>query len=521
MRAGMLKVALIETWRDALFEVDLSSRRTSEPGMLYAAAIVVFIAALLRFVLADHPFHYDEWASIYFANLSADQLWGPSAVVETNPPLFYSILALWKSLGVGSVAGLRFVPIIAGVASIVLTAFVANRWLSRKAAVIATLLMCLSAQHIYYSQLLRGYILSLDGVILSIIGLLIIIHQRSRREVNFGWALHVAGSSLAIYSHTTMFLWPVVAAVALTSFLGRRLFEDHARLMVGLVASNLAILAITAWWLWITYLQLRGGAETIAFMQPISPREYLRQLLRTCLMAFDLYDRDKLATNVFLLLTIAASLAVWRDRTGRFLVILGLVSVVTFGIAGAFKPILLPRTIFWMSIFPILLISGGLAMLRSGYLRWPVVTVCASLLIANLVRQAPVLVGGADWQKSVASIARDRQALLLVQGKGMGSNVRQACLMEFHGPCPFPVVILQFDPSALDNPSWPGNSVTETPLRDLRHRIPSDRNVFALSNPGAEPFKALEIASGRQPTPGYKPFFEGPVAARELLAGLP
>ena len=518
-RPDMLKIgATFAQCRDSLFDFGSPGNRKAARWMLPTAIVAIVAATLLRIAFSDYSPNYDELASLHFTGRPIAGLWGPQAIIETNPPLFYTLLAFWKKLGAQSVVELRILPILMGTISLALTGFIANRWLGPRAGVIAVVLMGLSAPHVFYSQQLRGYILSLDGVLLSIVGLLMIVHRRQDRNATVGWGLHVAGSALAIYGHTTMFLWPVVAAAALLGLFGTQLFAERGRLLIGLIVANLAILIVASWWLWITYLQLRDGAQTIAFMKPISMREYVRQIMATSLLTYDAYDRDKLATNWIALLSVLSSIVLWRQRTGRFIVLLAVAAVIVFGIAGAFKPILMPRTIFWMSIFPVLLISGGLGALRSVSIRWTLVAVCAGLLVANFVRQVPRF-GGADWREAVATIASDPQAVVLVQGTGMGSNVGQACLLQLRRPCPFPVLVLPFDPSAADRPSWTGQSVQETPLNEVRERIPANSHVYAISNPGAEPLKTLEATSGRPSEPGYSPFLEGPIDPSVVLAG--
>jgi uncharacterized membrane protein len=506
--------------RDTLFDFETPDQGI-EPRWLRTAVVILAIAlaAILRIELADYSPSYDELASLHFTGIPFAKLWGDQAVIETNPPLFYSLLELWKETGARSIVELRILPIFFGATSLGLVWFIGSRWINRNAGVIAVILFGLSTQHVYYSNMLRAYILAVDGILISIVGLLCVLHQRHKREAAIGWGIHIAGSALAIYSHTTMFLWPIVATVALIAFFGKKIFADRARILLGLVVANIVILAITSWWLWVTYQQLRGGAETVSFMQPISFRDYMRQLMATCMLTYDQYDRDKFATNSFALLMVAASVMLWRDRTGRFIVILAVSAVIIFGVAGAVKPILMARTIFWMSIFPVLIIAGGLGALRSAQLRWALVAGCAALLIANLVTQAPKW-RGLGWREAVAIIARDPHALVLVEGTGMGSNARQACLLQFQKPCPFPVVVLQLDPRATSRPSWTGKSVEETPLNEVQRLIPRDSHVYAVSLPGAEPLRTIEAGSGRSTSRGYKPFLEGPIDASAVLAGL-
>lgn len=511
--------ALIARWRDALSDFASPRREISGLLVVIASAMMIVVAILLRVAFSDYSPTYDELASLHFANRPVAGLWSPRAVIETNPPLFYTMLSIWKDLGAQSVVQLRALPIAIGAISIMLAGLVAYRWFGPRAGLIAVVLMSVSAPHIFYSQLLRGYILSLDGVLISIAGLLLVINQRSPREIMVGWALHVGGAVLAIYSHTTMFLWPVIAAVGLIGFFRRQLFARRWHLLMSLAVANIAILLLTSWWLWITVLQLSSGAETIAFMKSISAREYVRQIMATSMLAYDEYDRDKLATNVVALLSLASAMLIWKNKSGKLIVLLAVSAICVFGIAGALKPILMPRTIFWMSIFPVLLIAAGLGTLRSKLMGWGLMTICIALLSVNSIRQVPRF-GGGGWTAAIARIARDPEAVVLVQGTGMGSNAQQACLLQLRRNCPFPVIVVPFDPDATSRPSWTGDAIKETPLDRIRQQVAPSNRIYAISNPGAEPIKALEAAAGRPIEPGYKPFMEGPLDPALVLSGI-
>ncbi len=500
-----------QKWRDELFDFDVRDQPNSDRRMRLLIVIIIAATAAFYIAFSDYSPWFDEWASFHFADLPMSELWSDAARLETNPPLFYSLLKLWENIGAKTVVELRMLSIIGGIVALGLAAYIATRWFNPRTGVIIAVLMGLSGQHMYYSQLLRAFIFSVDAILLSVIGLLMIVNQQRQRDEVVGWGLHVAGSSLAIYLHTTMFLWPVVSAAALTGFYGKQLIEGRARLLVRLILANLIILAITSWWLWITYLQLQSGASNIAWIEPISPRKYLRILLRTCTLAFERYDRDKVASTWFAFLTIAAIVPLWRERTVRFLVGLALAAVVVFGVAGAIKPILVPKTVFWMSIFPLFLISAGLGALRSPFARCALVTVSGILLVANLVRWVPNF-EREDWQATVRTLAQDRNALLLVQGHGIAKAFEQACQLELRETCPFPVI---------DVPMRPGPRAKSTPLKEselqaVRQRITPGRTIYS-STYGVDSLRELGTTPAIRNGNPNLPFLRGPFPASSVL----
>ena len=131
---------------------------------LAALALAFAFAIHLRLDQARAPLAFDEYASLFFASHPLGDLWGPWMLRETNPPLFYSLLKLWRLIVPADALWLRILPLAIAAAQIALIARFAWRRYGPAAAVLAVLLIAVSASDIYQSPYLRGYGLARLGV---------------------------------------------------------------------------------------------------------------------------------------------------------------------------------------------------------------------------------------------------------------------------------------------------------------------------------------------------------------------
>ncbi|MFX4883844.1 hypothetical protein ABTB71_19260, partial [Acinetobacter baumannii] len=57
---------------------------------------------------------FDEYASRYFSDQPFSRLWGWWLLRETNPPLFYSLLRLWRMVVPEADWSMRALPVLIG-----------------------------------------------------------------------------------------------------------------------------------------------------------------------------------------------------------------------------------------------------------------------------------------------------------------------------------------------------------------------------------------------------------------------
>src|SRR3546814_68908 len=100
----------------------------SSRGWLLALAAAVAAGLGIRLLfLGDKALWLDEAYSVWFSQQSWHVLWRETPYYETHPPLYYSLLKLWRGLG-SDEAVLRLLSVLANVATIglvALTAYVA------------------------------------------------------------------------------------------------------------------------------------------------------------------------------------------------------------------------------------------------------------------------------------------------------------------------------------------------------------------------------------------------------------
>ncbi len=286
---------------------------------------------------------------------------------ENNPPLFYSMLHVWKPLWGTSKVALRLLPIAGGLAGIALVGIFCLRYYGRRAAIAAIILLCFSAQHIYFSDLLRGYIFAFDGVAISLLGLVVLCEEKKALP---GSVLYISGSVLAIHSHTTMFIWPAVATIACMILFGRQWWAKKERTVFWLAGANLLILLLSGWWLYITIRQLQAPNGNIAWIVSSSHLETVSKFVKMIFLAQSDKSWISVATmGLIALSATAAAIATWNNIVTRLVAISCILAALVFWAVGILQPIITTSTVFWLSLFPTIVLAGGIGSIsaRSRY----------------------------------------------------------------------------------------------------------------------------------------------------------
>jgi uncharacterized membrane protein len=87
-------------------------------GRLPWVALLVF-AAIHAIARNPYPLWFDELFTAYWVAHPQEFLWGQGRIEETNPPLYFAIVALQAKLFGTSEAALRFPSLIAGALAVV------------------------------------------------------------------------------------------------------------------------------------------------------------------------------------------------------------------------------------------------------------------------------------------------------------------------------------------------------------------------------------------------------------------
>lgn len=329
------------------------------------------------------------------------------------------------------------------------------------------------------------------------------------------WVLYALGCTAGIYCHTTMFIWPFAVGLALVACALGGLEKFDRQFWLRFVAANLAILILSAWWLYVSWVQMAQGLQNLAWNKTVGPREFVRLVLGSCFLTIEPYDRDKIVTTLLPILTIASLFVCRGDRWVRLLAVLFAATLLSFGILGAIKPIIIHRTLYWLSIFPLLIIATGIGRLPSAVWRRAAIAIIAVLLLNNL-RVHYHEYEAQDWEQALTVLAADHQSVALIQGEGMRTGLGEACRIGFgRTECPFRVIVL--GQSAQDPLRSPGT--WRRAVTDLRGALQPGDRVYALRSYDYDPFAALKVEAPGLPAGWHDRFLQGPLPPAIVLRG--
>jgi len=159
--------------------------RFEEKYHLVILVFITLIAIWLRFNgLVFQSYWNDELATIVISNPENNL---PnvifSALTDNSPPLYQTLLWYWFQLfGFTEYAGRSFSALV-GSLSVVAMYFLAKEFINSRAALIASLLVCINYSAIYYSQEVRNYELLFLTTILSLLFLSRLLRIKNKREL--------------------------------------------------------------------------------------------------------------------------------------------------------------------------------------------------------------------------------------------------------------------------------------------------------------------------------------------------
>jgi mannosyltransferase len=376
-----------------------------------ALAAILLLAAAIRLAAADFGFWFDELATLTFAGQPLSHLWSDWMVRETNPPLFYTLVAGWRALfGEGEVA-LRTLPVLIGLGSIVLAWAMARKMTGATAAMLVAAMLAIAPAHVEYSLALRGYVLGYAAVLAALLAAMTWRETASR-----GWLIaYVAATLVALYSHTTLILFAAVAGATML-WLVRR---DRAKAAAWIVA-NIAILAGWSWWGWISWRQAAVPTPNFGWIERPGLFDAL-DIVGGATVPGMLQNGGAIAA--LMLIAMMLWIGRWLRRGGSpdgwLLAAAGFgVPLLLFAISQK-MPVLLPRTAWMTSGAVTLLLAMSFLKIERAPTRRLVI---AATLLFEAVMLAQWLPQRAfeAWRETIADIAsRDPDALLLVDDDAM------------------------------------------------------------------------------------------------------
>ncbi len=299
--------------------------KTEEGGKKLRAqhlAGIAVVASVLRLCnLGTFSLWLDEVLITQRAQGSLRETWVACQANAEHPPLSALVMSACHSLGFSDDLQ-RLVPIVLGVATLVLLAHWAAAHFGRPVGLLAGFLGALSPLHLRYSQELRPYSYLLFFAVLT----LVLVDRLAQRP---GWrSILLCAAALAggLYTHIQFPLVLIPASlVLLESRRGDTQARGRLRRLAGLgAAAALAMLAFLPWLETITRLAQRtsaGGAASWTWYSAGQRWQFLSLAAR---------EGDGLTWGGTLMavLVILGAASVWRQCSGRAVLLAALVGTV-------------------------------------------------------------------------------------------------------------------------------------------------------------------------------------------------
>jgi 4-amino-4-deoxy-L-arabinose transferase-like glycosyltransferase len=205
-------------------------QRTSHRILIYLIALVAF--ALRVYQLGAQAIWWDESLSLYRATLNLTAILENKILIQNvittdlQPPIYFILLHFLVEVAGTSEYVLRFVSVMANVATIPLLYVLARRWLSKNTALAAASIGAISPFYVYYAQESRPYALVLFWSVLAIYALargLDIERGQTRmsadEKLKWNWlALYLCATIASLYTnYYALFLIPFHAILIFIS----------------------------------------------------------------------------------------------------------------------------------------------------------------------------------------------------------------------------------------------------------------------------------------------------------------
>lgn len=387
------------------------------------AAITAAALAVRAFRLSYPGFSGDEYATTMFGMEPVSRILSREYEVENNPPLYYLLQHLWLVFGDGRGA-MRTLPLLFGVLAVPLTFILGRLVLGTREGVVACALVASAQFHIQFSREIRAYSMLTAAALGALIGVAMILSARgvlrpegsteapapAGKRSAWGWALYVGCSTVAVYTHSTAVLLPMLATgLVFALVLARRAPRD---LFWRTLAASALVAALNLPWLLITLQQIRGS-----LLENWLPSTSLRWVRTQMMATYPFYSWFK---PVLYLLPLAGAWLL-RKRPVPLAFVLTFVAgtPLLLFLVSLYKPVFYARPLLWPTVFGFLLMAAALVRLESRGGRRTVVLATLVVVAAQGVTWPPFYPSTPDSPDAAAFVEplrgfdRQRDAVLL------------------------------------------------------------------------------------------------------------
>jgi uncharacterized membrane protein len=337
----------------------------------------------------------DEGFTRYFSESPLSYLWTTGFRLETNPPLYYSIMHFWMQVFGTSESGLRSFSVLASVITILLVYALGKELEGPTLGLVGAAILALSPTEISYAQDARSYALLQAAITLTLVGVARYLSSTRPRK---GLPLYVLGAILSTYCHDTalFFIFAANGAV-LGAVWWDKSFLTRADILRWLVANMIVALAVCP--VILNAISQRDSAN-IQWIAPLTLKGLQWILTDVVLGPQANVDWHHGRFLAFVVLG-AIGFFLWKRRTLdlRGMVILVLVPalfVTAIILISLYRPILVSRILFWTWVPLSLLLAHVLIHAR---VRLPLFVLTTLLFGSALYAQLfPHLTPNGDWR---------------------------------------------------------------------------------------------------------------------------
>jgi mannosyltransferase len=397
-------------------EKEVLSKTDALVARFFWPLVALILAVGLAFRLpeiANRSLWIDELFTEWFSSRSFAELWQDVPYYETHPPIYYTLLKLWRMLFGDSELGLRSLSLVLSLATILVVA-VSGRLMKtgrrgQTVSLLGAALLAVNYANIREAQNARPYSLQIFVCTVAVIAALALVARLSRSDGQAGlsrkWVapatvLGVFGG-LALWIHNTglficMGIW---TGLALTLILT----PAEQRLRNFAIFCGAGILALVVWAPYVPiFVEQSRKFMGLAF--------WLQPKLRDLYSAWLLLIGDAWPALSLSLVLLALGLY----RLGRCAPILALpVAAILLlplyamlAISFTVKPIYIQRLFAWMVPLGLLIIAYGMVTAtHRPWLRLVLIIAALSLAAAKSVEDFNRPID--DWKAIVAEIARN------------------------------------------------------------------------------------------------------------------
>ena len=404
----------------------MKSFKPTGPGALLTA--VILMGGVLRFIyLGRESIWFDEALSDWFSSLPMDKLWREAPGYETHPPLFYTMLKVWKAIFGNSEAALRSFAAMAGTMTIPLV-YLLGRVAGGQAkgqvmGLAAAAIFALAPIHIAYGQDARPYTFLVFFATLGLLGALWLAANpmqaarpymglagpagpETAGPVKLAWAALILGTALSLWLHNMGFtLAAALVATTAAGLLWKTGFS-RAYMINAALAAALILLIYSPFIPW--FARQVGNVHTSFWQKPIN----IGLIGEGLSYVFFLFMSPFWIKGLMMALAGYGLAMIHRQRGALVSATLAGAMLIPFlieiSLSYLFTPIYVARTMIWASVPFYVLVAGALAGEGKPVIKMALVTlVVAGLIQGDLARfrhkKEP-------WREMVALVASKAKA---------------------------------------------------------------------------------------------------------------